>query len=102
MLFPVLKPLFVSGLFGAFPVVTMWIFYFTYRRFWIYLITNIVLDFMFAVFPIHYLMQDVLGIYTLHTITPWQRFMLFVLESIIIYGYFKWQEGVMKQKGKNK
>ncbi|MCU9615177.1 hypothetical protein OEV98_16740 [Caldibacillus lycopersici] len=93
-----LKPLFTSGIFGAFPVITIWIFYFTYQRFWIYLLTNIILDFMFAVFPVHYLLQDVLGIYHLETTTTWERFIIFVVESVIIYGYFKWQEGIFQYK----
>lgn len=92
VLFPSLRPLFVSGLFGAFPIVTIWILHFTYGKFWIYLLTNIVLDFMFAVFPLDYLLQDVLGIYELVNITQWGRFIIFVIQSVIIYGYFKWQD----------
>lgn len=91
-IFPSLRPLFASGILGGFPVITLWIFHFTYGRFWLYLTANIILDFMFAVFPIHYLFQDVLGIYTLIKITSWGRFVLFVILSVIIYGYFKWQD----------
>ncbi|GAE30385.1 hypothetical protein [Halalkalibacter hemicellulosilyticus] len=29
---PALDPLFISGVFGVFPVITIWVFYFTYRR----------------------------------------------------------------------
>lgn len=99
VIFPSLRPLFASGILGAFPVITMWIFYFTYEKFWIYLMTNIILDFMFAVFPAHYLLQDVLGIYTLKNITPWGRFFIFVIQAVLIYGYFKWQDGNYKEKG---
>ncbi|MGW9103736.1 hypothetical protein ACWGPZ_32140 [Priestia megaterium] len=93
---PWLKPSFSSGVLGAFLVVTIWIFYFTYGRFWVYLMTNIVLDFMFAVFPIHYLFQEKLKIYQLVNITPWERFGLFVALSIVIYGYHFWQQGIVK------
>ncbi|MBP1961170.1 hypothetical protein [Paenibacillus aceris] len=99
-LIPWLKPLFVSGVFGAFPVITLWVFYFTYGKFWKYIIANIIMDFMFAVFPIHYLFQEVLGIYKLVNITPWGRFFLFVFFSIVIYGYYKWQEDLFHSKPK--
>lgn len=99
-LIPGLKPLFLSGVFGVFPVITLWVFHYTYGKFWNYLIINIILDFMFAVFPIHYLFQEVLGIYDLVNITPWRRFILFVFFSIVIYGYYKWQEGIFNTKPK--
>ncbi|MGC5326045.1 hypothetical protein [Brevibacillus sp. SYSU BS000544] len=93
---PWLKPAFGSGVLGGFLIVTIWIFYFTYGRFWFYLLTNIVLDFMFAVYPIHYLFQEKLGIYQLVTITPWGRFGIFVTISIVIYVYQSWLEEVFK------
>jgi hypothetical protein len=95
---PWLKPAFVPGILGAFLVVTIWIFYFTYGRFWIYLVTNIVLDFMFAIFPVHFIFQEKLRIYQLVTITPWGRYGIFVALSIVIYGYHFWQEEVFKLK----
>lgn len=99
---PWLKPLYVSGIFGGFPVLTLWIFYFTYGRFWRYLITNIILDFLFAIFPFHYLFHNILGIYTLVNITPWERFFLFVTFAIILYGFYKWQEAILKPALKEK
>ena len=95
-LIPWLKPLFVSGVFGTFPVITLWIFYFTCGKFWKYLVVNILLDFMFAIFPIHYLFQDILGIYKLVNIHSWERFILFIALSVIIYGFYKWQEVIFK------
>ncbi|EDL66642.1 hypothetical protein [Bacillus sp. SG-1] len=99
---PLLKPTFASGILGAFLVVTIWIFYFTYGKFWIYLATNIVADFMFAVFPLHYLLQEKLGIYQLVDITPWRRFGLFVVLSIVIYGYHFWLDEVLKPSAKER
>lgn len=93
---PWLSPSFEAFVLGSFLVTTIWIFHFTYQRFWIYLITNIVLDFMFAIFPIPYLLQNKLGIYQLVNITPWERFFIFVVFSIVIYGYQKWEEEVFK------
>lgn len=95
---PWLKPLFVPGIFGGFLIVTIWIFYFTYGRFWKYIITNLAADFMFAVFPIHYLFQEKLGIYQLINITPLGRFTLFVIFAIVLYLYQLWQEEVFIAK----
>lgn len=93
---PWLSPSFEPFVLGAFLVTTIWIFHFTYQRFWIYLITNIVLDFMFAIFPLPYLLQNKLGIYQLVNITPWGRLLIFVTFSIVIYGYQKWEDEVFK------
>ncbi|WNF38389.1 hypothetical protein RJD24_08195 [Bacillaceae bacterium IKA-2] len=97
-LIPWLEPLFVSGVLGSFPIITLWIFYFTYGKFWVYLVTNIVLDFMFTFFPIDYLFQGKLGVYELVNITRWERFILFVSLSVIIYGFYKWQEEIFNSK----
>ncbi|MGH4120805.1 hypothetical protein [Clostridium sp.] len=93
---PWLQPSFEAFVLGGFLVTTIWIFHFTFQRFWIYLITNIVLDFMFAIFPLPYLLQNKLGIYQLVNTTPWKRYFIFVIFSIIIYGYQKWEEEVFK------
>ncbi len=53
---------------------------------------------MFAIFPGNYPFEDVLGIYELINITSWERWIIFVIFSIIIYGYFKWQESIFDEK----
>ncbi|MGV3266816.1 hypothetical protein [Cytobacillus pseudoceanisediminis] len=98
---PWLKPSFASGILGAFLIVTIWIFYFTYGKFWIYFVTNIVLDFMFAIFPVHFILQEKLKIYQLINITPWGRLCIFITLSIVIYGYHYWLEEVFKSTYKD-
>ena len=76
---------------GALPVVTMWIFKFTYGRFWVYLVTNAILDlgFAFVFFPWLVLrgmmafLSSSLIVYLLNWVT-----------QIVIYGYQIWQEGI--------
>lgn len=97
-LMPMLKPLFISGTFGVFIIITIWIFYFTYGQFLKYIVTNMIVDFMFAVFPIHYIFQEKLGIYQLINITMWGRFFLFLLFAVVIYLYQMWQEEVFIAK----
>ncbi len=93
---PWLKPSFEPFILSCYLVITIWVFHFTYPRFWAYLITNIVIDFMFTVFPIHYFLQNKLEIYQLVNITPWGRFFIFVSISIVVFGYQKWQEEIFK------
>ncbi|WP_227013544.1 hypothetical protein [Paenibacillus psychroresistens] len=98
VIIPWLKPLFVSGVFGMFIIATLWIFHLTFGKFWVYLVTNIVMDFMFAVFPFHYLLQEKLGVYQLIHITPWERWFIFVAFALILYGYQIWQAEIFKTK----
>lgn len=63
--------------------------------------TNIVLDFMFAIFPVHFILQEKLKIYQLINITPWGRLCIFITLSIVIYGYHYWLEEVFKSTYKD-
>ncbi|MBN8192646.1 hypothetical protein JI667_10810 [Bacillus sp. NTK074B] len=92
---PALNPAFVSGVLGAFLVVTIWIFTYTFGHFWKYLLVNVIADFIFAVYPFHYILQDVLGVYQLIGISSLGRWCLFVILSVFIYGYQLWQEEVL-------
>ncbi|NMH69650.1 hypothetical protein HF072_12750 [Bacillus sp. RO3] len=92
---PSLNPAFASGVLGAFLVVTIWIFTFSFGHFWKYLLVNVIADFLFTVFPFHYIFQEVLGIYKLIDISTWERWGLFVTMSVVIYGYQLWQEEVL-------
>ncbi|WP_335868912.1 hypothetical protein [Bacillus sp. 2205SS5-2] len=90
---PVLKPLFVSGVLGGFLIVTIWIFHFSYGNLKKYILVNIVADFLFSVFPFHYWFQNILGVYDLVNISKWERWVLFVLFSFVLYLFQKWLEG---------
>ncbi len=87
---------FVPFVFGLFFVGTLWIFHFTFHRFWLYLLTNIVIDAVFA-FPGNALFQNI-GLYQLITHTSWHIFFTFVALSIVIYGYQLWQEKELRDE----
>jgi hypothetical protein len=89
---------FVSFVYGAFLVGTIWIFYFTFGRFWLFLITNIVMDFLFA-FPMNNWFQKI-GLYQHINYTNWNVFFTFTAISFMIYGYQMWQEGVLIDREK--
>ncbi|MEW9674121.1 hypothetical protein [Ammoniphilus sp. 3BR4] len=82
----------VAFTYGAFLVGTIWIFYFTFRKWWLYLITNIVIDGAFAFF-----LNDIFNgwIYQLVRFNEWGVFLLMVSLAVVIYGYQLWQEGVL-------
>ncbi|GAA4714777.1 hypothetical protein [Brevibacillus fulvus] len=87
----------VSFAYGIFTVGTLWIFVLTYRKFWIYLLTNVAMDaiFAFVVFPL----LDKTGVATLHKISAWQYFLVILAISLLIYGYQAWQEPIFAAPG---
>ena len=80
-------PLFV---YGAYLIGTIWIFKFTYGRFWTYLATNIILDFILIFFILDWLAQR--GVCQFY-ISYFQVLLITTLLAILIYGYQLWQEG---------
>lgn len=86
--FPLVNmPLFV---YGSYLIGTIWIFKFTYGRFWTYLATNIILDFILIFFILNWLVQR--GVCQFY-ISYFQVLFITTLLSVLIYGYQLWQEG---------
>ncbi|MGN7300574.1 hypothetical protein [Ferdinandcohnia sp. SAFN-114] len=85
------KPIFpklatdVSFVFGPFTILNFWIFKLTYKRFWIYLITNIFADYLFA-YPLT-TMAEKLGIYKMVRMSRKQLFFLSISVAILNYLY---------------
>ncbi|OZU88652.1 hypothetical protein CIL03_10200 [Virgibacillus indicus] len=90
---------YVPFVYGAFLIGTIWIFYFTFGRFWLYLITNIVIDFLFA-FPMNEWFEK-LGLYKLVNYTNWNIFFTFIFMALVIYCYQLWQEKIFKNKNES-
>jgi len=86
--------------YGLIPVLTMWIFKLTNGYFFIYVITNIILDIAFAysllgsIFPGR-------GIYALVGITPFQVLFINIGHFTLLYVYQKWQEGELVSSMRN-
>ncbi|MBP1931903.1 hypothetical protein [Ammoniphilus resinae] len=83
----------VAFAYGAFLVGTMWIFYFTYQKFWVYMVTNIVIDGLFM-FGLSHFFEG--RLYNLVNMGRFGVFLLMLFLAVIIYGYQVWQEGVIK------
>lgn len=85
----------VSFVYGIFLVGTIWIFHFTFRNFWLYITTNIVIDGLFA-FVLNNFFEG--KIYRLVNFNELQVFLLMVGLSLTIYFYQRWQEQIFKGK----
>lgn len=86
----------VSFVFGTFLIGTIWIFYLTFRRFWLYLILNMVMDAILA-FPVRWGVEYV-GLVKLVNYTSWNTFFTSVGLALIIYLYQLWQEGALIER----
>jgi hypothetical protein len=78
---------------GLFPVMTMWIFYFTYRKFWLFLIVEIVANLGFSFLFVCYFLP-VIGVLYTNNMTGIMVFCLSTGLAIALYGYHIWQEGI--------
>jgi hypothetical protein len=101
------KPLFlwdkvipVYMVYGIFLVGTIWIFAFTFQRFWLYLIVNFLVDLFFGLVLGKLLTK--LGIRTSGNLSISQDLLLMTVQGIILYGYQLWQEGMIVFKNREK
>jgi hypothetical protein len=82
----------VQWIYTAYPAATLWLFRFTYGRFWLYILVNAILDgaYVYLWYPV----QQKMGMAITETTLPnWVVYLLMVGTAILIYGYQKWQEG---------
>jgi hypothetical protein len=86
----------VPWVYGAYLAVVIWVFHFTFRKFWLYLTVNILLDglFMYLVYPIWQRMGIVSSKSTISTIAITAMMVGFAL---IIYLYQMWQDKAFKE-----
>lgn len=72
---------------------TMWVFKFSYHQFWLYMVTNAILDLSFNFFLFQVVLSSQ-GIFNLVNISPFQSFLITTAHALLLYGYQKWQEGI--------
>lgn len=75
----------LSFILGPFFVGTIWIFRFTFGKFWLYLLTNIVMD-LFLAYPANWSFQK-LKVYRLVNFKPKHIFFTASFFALIIYGF---------------
>lgn len=74
-----------SYLLGLFFIVTIWIFKLTYRNFFKYLITNIVVDYFFIFYIVKFFTK--VGVFEFKKMRPKHFYILSVVTAIVIYFY---------------
>lgn len=86
----------IPWVYGAYLVIVIWMFHFTFGRFWIYLVANIILDtvFMYIVYP---LWQKIGIVSSESTVSTLAIVAMMVGFALIIYLYQMWQDEVFKQ-----
>jgi hypothetical protein len=75
----------VSFVFGPFSIINFWIFKLTFKRFWLYLLTNIFADYLFA-YPMTTIAEK-LRIYKMGRMSRKQLFLLSVAVAVLNYLY---------------
>lgn len=70
--------------YGLIPVLTMWVFKFTYGRFWLYIFTNAILDIGFAFFLLSVFFPG-RGIYTLVNLASFQVWLINLGHGAVLY-----------------
>ncbi|MGM0903084.1 MAG: hypothetical protein ACQEXB_18545 [Bacillota bacterium] len=75
----------LSFILGPFFIGTIWIFRFTFGKFWMYLLTNTLMD-LFLAYPVNWLMQK-LKVYKLENFKPKHIFYISICFALVIYGF---------------
>jgi hypothetical protein len=87
-----------THMFGLNVVLTMWIFKFTYKIFWLYLGTEVILNLGFAFLYFGYFLK-MRGIQVPLSGSPGPGLYVIIttIHSIILYRYQMWQEGIFAE-----
>ncbi|RAU92818.1 hypothetical protein [Paenibacillus sp. YN15] len=82
-----------SLLFGPFLVGSLWIFRLSYHKWWLFFLTNLIIDSIFAFGLSPWFLDG--WLYTMRRINNAGAFLLMFGTAIVIYLYQRWQDEVM-------
>ncbi|WP_166239806.1 hypothetical protein [Paenibacillus turpanensis] len=77
--------------YGMFLAGTIWIFVFTFGKFWVYMIVNAIIDSIYGFGLARWL--NALEVRETGKITPLANLSLMLFIAVLLYGYQLWQEG---------
>jgi hypothetical protein len=86
----------VSYSYGYFLVGTLWIFYLTYEKFWLFVVTNFILDWIWAFPTIQFL--EKMKIFQYVNINEWILWLIAFSQSLMIYSFKSCHEKTFKLK----
>ncbi|HEX9061211.1 MAG TPA: hypothetical protein VF941_13605 [Clostridia bacterium] len=78
-------------MYGLLPIASLWVIRFTYSSFRIYMVTNAILDLVFAFVIIPCFGR--VGVFGVWNWTSVSVYIINLIHSFLIYVYQKWQEG---------
>jgi len=79
----------VSMAYGAFFITTIWVFYFTFKNLWLYIVANVIID-AFGAWIVKKI-YEARGI-THFTISSFTIFLIFTTLALISYAFQVWYE----------
>lgn len=86
--------------YGTIPILTMWIFKFTFGRFGVYMTVNAIVDIGFA-FLLLNIIFPAYGMYRLVGASSFFVWLINLIHATILYVYQMWQESVLLSTNKN-
>ncbi|SDE29564.1 hypothetical protein [Sporomusa acidovorans] len=86
----------ISYSYGLFLVGTYWVFHFTYRRFWLYMLLNTAIGGLW-VFPILHFLER-MKIFQYVNINEWFLWLINIIIALIIYSYQVWHDHIFSLK----
>lgn len=89
--YPLRTPSYI--IFGLNMVITMWLFYFLYGRFWWYVIIDTILNFGF-IYLFHVYFLGSRGLFHEVGLTPLLNALIVTFVGLLVYGYQMWQEEI--------
>lgn len=88
--YPFVIPFYLLGLH---PVITMWIFKFTYRKFWLYVVVEAVMNMGFNTLFLGWFLIK-MGMRQIGNMSPFVAFFITMAHGLVLYVYQIWQEGI--------
>lgn len=85
--------------YGTMPILTIWVFKFTYGHLGLYFATNTILDIGFNFFLLNYFLPS-RGIFEFN-ISPFPSVLITLMHAVVIYGYQIWQDDIFLNTTKN-
>mgnify|MGYP007017321069 CR=1 FL=1 len=86
----------VPYLYGPIPVTTMWLFKFTYGRFWLYVGVDLLLNMFYTLLFENYFLAS-RGVMQFSRVSPMLDVFMTSALGVIIYAYQVWQGGIFIQ-----
>lgn len=83
----------ISFTYGSYIIATFWIFYLTSHNFWLYILTQLIVNGFWAFIGLRWIVDRWLGVATFE-IKNWQFFLLEIVAVLILYVYHHWQKKI--------